>query len=40
MGWRPKHYELNVTINGDARTSFSGNVNIYVSFVLEIQILN
>ncbi|MCP9258145.1 Matrix non-peptidase-like protein 1 [Dirofilaria immitis] len=26
MGWRPKHYELNITINRDARTSFTGNI--------------
>ncbi|KAM3723171.1 Matrix non-peptidase [Dirofilaria immitis] len=33
MGWRPKHYELNITINRDARTSFTGNVNIYIKAV-------
>ncbi|EJD74573.1 hypothetical protein LOAG_18128 [Loa loa] len=30
MGWHPIHYELNITINRDARTSFTGNVNIYI----------
>ncbi|VDO49461.1 unnamed protein product, partial [Onchocerca flexuosa] len=33
MGWRPKHYELNMTINRDVRTSFTGNVNIYIKAV-------
>uniref|UniRef100_A0A915PFQ4 Aminopeptidase n=1 Tax=Setaria digitata TaxID=48799 RepID=A0A915PFQ4_9BILA len=33
MGWRPKHYELNMTINRDPRTSFMGNVNIYIKAI-------
>lgn len=33
MGWHPKHYELNITINRDARTSFAGNVTIYIKAI-------
>ncbi|CAG9540887.1 unnamed protein product [Cercopithifilaria johnstoni] len=33
MGWRPKHYELNITINRDARTSFTGDINVYIKAV-------
>ncbi|VDN26084.1 unnamed protein product [Gongylonema pulchrum] len=30
MGWRPKHYQLNITITRDAQTSYFGSVEIYV----------
>ncbi|VDK74322.1 unnamed protein product [Litomosoides sigmodontis] len=40
MGWRPKHYELNVTINRDAQTSFEGNVNIYLEAVESTSVIS
>ncbi|VDK31511.1 unnamed protein product [Gongylonema pulchrum] len=30
MGWRPKHYQLNITITRDAQTSYFGSIEIYV----------